>query len=252
MSVDVLRWEGLLDGEELAHLTTEAARGARYAPLPETLAAAVGVDRLYTHQRAVWDAAGRGEHVLVSNGTASGKTLAFNLPVLDALARDPKSRALYLYPTKALAQDQFRTLAGYAIPRLRPAIYDGDTPAEQRWQIRRHANVILSNPDMLHVGVMPHHDRWGDVLANLRFVVVDEAHVYRGVFGSHVGNVLRRLRRLARIYGADPLFLLASATIANPADLAHSLLGVRVETIGDDAAPRAERTVVLWNPPLLD
>ena len=213
---------------------------------------AIGVPALYAHQRAAWDAAARGEHLVVTTGTASGKTLAFNLPVLDALAREPKNRALYLYPTKALAQDQFRTLAGYGIPRLRPAIYDGDTPAEQRWQIRRFANVILSNPDMLHVGVLPHHDRWGDVLANLRFVVVDEAHVYRGVFGSHVGNVLRRLRRLARIYGADPLFLLASATISNPGGLGADLLGVPVTTIGDDAAPRAERTVVFWNPPLLD
>ena len=145
MSVDVLRWEGLLAGEELAHLATEPARDARYAPLPELLAAPVGVDRLYTHQWAAWDAAARGEHVLVSTGTASGKTLAFNLPVVDAIARDPKVRALYLYPTKALAQDQFRTLSGYAVPHLRPAIYDGDTPTEQRRQIRTWANVILTN-----------------------------------------------------------------------------------------------------------
>ena len=186
---------------------------------------AIGVAALYAHQREAWDAAARGEHVIVTTGTASGKTLAFNLPVLDALAREPKNRALYLYPTKALAQDQFRALGRYRIPRLRPAIYDGDTPTEQRWQIRRSANVILTNPDMLHVGVLPHHDRWGDVLANLRYVVVDEAHVYRGVFGSHVGNVLRRLRRLARIYGAEPQFLLASATISNPGELGASLLG---------------------------
>jgi len=252
MSVDVLRWEGLLEGEELAHLAVEAARDARYAPLPETLAAAAGVDRLYTHQRAVWDAAGRGEHVLVSTGTASGKTLAFNLPVLDAIARDPKVRALYLYPTKALAQDQFRTLSGSAVPRLRPAIYDGDTPTEQRRQIRTWANVILTNPDMVHVGLLPNHDRWGDVLANLRYIVVDEAHVYRGVFGSHVANVLRRLKRLARIYGSDPQFLLASATVSNPGELTAALLGERVTVVGEDGAPRAERTIVLWNPALQD
>jgi DEAD/DEAH box helicase domain-containing protein len=250
MSVDVLRWEGLLEGEELAHLAVEAARDARYAPLPETLAAAAGVDRLYTHQRAVWDAAGRGEHVLVSTGTASGKTLAFNLPVLDAIARDPKVRALYLYPTKALAQDQFRTLSGSAVPRLRPAIYDGDTPTEQRRQIRTWANVILTNPDMVHVGLLPNHDRWGDVLANLRYIVVDEAHVYRGVFGSHVANVLRRLKRLARIYGSDPQFLLASATVSNPGELTAALLGEGVTVVGEDGAPRAERTIVLWNPAL--
>jgi len=252
VSIDVLRWEGLLEGEELAHLATEAARDARYAPLPDGLRAAVGVDRLYTHQRAVWNAAERGEHVLVSTGTASGKTLAFNLPVLDAIARDPKVRALYLYPTKALAQDQFRTLSGSAVPRLRPAIYDGDTPTEQRRQIRTWANVILTNPDMVHVGVLPNHDRWGDVLANLRYIVVDEAHVYRGVFGSHVANVLRRLKRLARIYGSDPQFLLASATVSNPGELAAALLDERVTVVGDDGAPRAERTIVLWNPALQD
>jgi DEAD/DEAH box helicase domain-containing protein len=252
----VAAWEEVLEGGELAHLSTEPARDARLAPIPEELDArvrdALPVDALYGHQRAAWDAAARGEHLIVTTGTASGKTLAFNLPVLDALARDPKSRALYLYPTKALAQDQARALHALPVPRVRPAIYDGDTEAERRWQIRKWANVVLTNPDMLHVGVLPHHDRWGDVLANLRYVVVDEAHVYRGVFGSHVANVLRRLRRLARVYGADPQFLLASATIANPGDLARSLLGVAVTTIGDDSAPRAERTVALWNPELLD
>jgi DEAD/DEAH box helicase domain-containing protein len=252
VSIDVLRWEGLLEDEELAHLTTEPARDARYAPLPDGLAAEMGVDRLYTHQRAVWDAAARGEHVLVSTGTASGKTLAFNLPILDAISHDPKVRALYLYPTKALAQDQFRTLTEYALPNLRPAIYDGDTPTEHRRQIRTWANVILTNPDMVHVGVLPNHDRWGDVLANLRYIVVDEAHVYRGVFGSHVANVLRRLKRLARIYGSEPQFLLASATVSNPGELGASLLDERVTVVGDDGAPRAERTIVLWNPALQD
>ena len=158
----------------------------------------------------------------MTTGTASGKTLAFNLPVLDELARQPKSRALYLYPTKALAQDQFRTLTALRAPGLRPAIYDGDTPTEQRWQIRKWANVILTNPDMVHVGLLPNHDRWGDVLANLRYVVVDEAHVYRGVFGSHVANVLRRLRRLAR----------------------HLRLRAAVPArVGDDLEPRRARRV---------
>jgi DEAD/DEAH box helicase domain-containing protein len=256
MSVDVLRWEGLLEGEEVASLTTEAEREARFAPLPDDLdprvREAIGVPQLYAHQRAAWDAAARGENVMVTTGTASGKTLAFNLPVLDALARQPKTRALYLYPTKALAQDQFRTLSGYRVPKLRPAIYDGDTPTEQRWQIRKWSNVILTNPDMVHVGLLPNHDRWGDVLANLRYIVVDEAHVYRGVFGSHVANVLRRLRRLAHVYGSEPQFLLASATISNPGELGSSLLGAPVTVVGDDAAPRTERTILLWNPPLLD
>ena len=170
--------------------------------------------------------------------------------MLDLLAREPKSRALYLYPTKALAQDQARALQAFGLKGVKPAIYDGDTETEKRWQIRKWANVLLTNPDMLHVGILPHHDRWGDVLSNLRFVVVDEAHVYRGVFGSHVANVLRRLRRLARVYGAEPQFVLASATIANPGELAASLLGEPATVIEGDAAPRAERTIALWNPPL--
>jgi hypothetical protein len=189
---------------------------------------------------------------MVVTGTASGKSLAFNLPVLDAIARDAGARALYLYPTKALAQDQARALAQLHAPGARPAIYDGDTPTGERRQARRWANLILTNPDMLHVGVLPHHDRWGDVLANLRYVVVDEAHVYRGVFGSHVANVLRRLRRLARAYDSEPQFVLASATIANASQLAESLLGEPATVIDSDSAPRTERTIALWNPELID
>ena len=207
---------------------------------------------LYAHQAEAWTAARAGGNVIVTTGTASGKTLAFNLPVLDALATAPKNRALYLYPTKALAQDQARALGELAVPGVRAAIYDGDTPTGERRQIRKWANLILTNPDMLHLGVLPRHDLWADVLHNLRYVVIDEAHVYRGVFGSHVANVLRRLRRLARIYGAEPQFIFASATIANPGELAFSLLGDSATVIGDDAAPRAERTVALWNPELLD
>jgi DEAD/DEAH box helicase domain-containing protein len=256
VAVEIARWDDLLDGEGIAHVSSEAARAGLTAPLPgelhERVRAALPFDSLHAHQLDAWQAAQRGEHVVVTTGTASGKTLAFNLPVLNALARDAKLRTLYLYPTKALAQDQARTLSTYNVPNARPAIYDGDTPGERRGQIRRWANLILTNPDMLHVGVLPHHDRWGDVLANLRFVVVDEAHVYRGVFGSHVGNVLRRLRRLAHVYGSEPQFLLASATIANPGALARDLLGVEATVVDADAAPRAERTIVLWNPPLVD
>src|SRR5712691_8334782 len=254
-----LTWADLLQGEELAYVTTVPPREPRTAPLPTDLHPKLhaslerqGIEQLYAHQAAAWEAAGRGEHVIVTTGTASGKTLAFNLPVLNALATEPKNRALYLYPTKALAQDQARALGELAVPRVRTAIYDGDTPQENRWQIRKWANLILTNPDMLHIGVLPRHDLWADVLHNLRYVVVDEAHVYRGVFGSHVANVLRRLRRLARIYGAEPQFVLASATIANPGELAHSLLGVDATVVGDDAAPRAERTLALWNPELID
>jgi DEAD/DEAH box helicase domain-containing protein len=259
MATSVAQWDDLLQGEELAYLGSESAREALLAPLPEGLhprvrdaLAAQGVEALWAHQAEAWEAAQRGEHLIVTTGTASGKTLAFNLPVLDALAREPKRRALYLYPTKALAQDQLRAIGAFRLPKLRAAIYDGDTASERRWQVRKWANLILSNPDMLHVGVLPHHDRWGDVFSNLAYVIVDEAHVYRGVFGSHVGNVLRRLRRLARVYGAEPQFLLASATIANPGELGARLLGVETTVVGDDAAPRAERTVALWNPPLTD
>jgi len=259
VSATVAVWDDLLLAEEVAYAGREDAREARTEPLPEALDPRVrdaltqlGVGALYTHQARAWEAAADGDHLVVTTGTASGKTLAFNLPVLDALAREPKNRALYLYPTKALAQDQLRTLTTLGVRRSRPAIYDGDTPTERRWQIRKWSNLILTNPDMLHVGVLPHHDRWGDVLSNLRYVVVDEAHVYRGVFGSHVGNVLRRLRRLAGVYGAEPQFLFASATIANPGDLAHALAGVRATVIDDDGAPRAERTIALWNPPLTD
>jgi DEAD/DEAH box helicase domain-containing protein len=252
-------WDELLVGDELAHLATEPSREARTAPLPDTLQPSVrealtrrGLSELYLHQTEAYDAARGGGNVIVTTGTASGKTLAFNLPVLDALAADRHARALYLYPTKALAQDQARSLGELGIAAVRAAIYDGDTPTERRRQIRGWANLVLTNPDMLHIGVLPRHDLWGDFLHNLRFVVVDEAHVYRGVFGSHVANVLRRLRRLARIYGAEPQFLLASATIANAGELAHALTGEEATLVEDDAAPRAERTIALWNPPLLD
>src|SRR5881398_4194665 len=174
--------------------------------------------------------------------------MCFNLPTLDVLCRDARARALYVYPTKALAQDQARALAAFGLTRrVRPAIYDGDTPREARLQIRRSSNVVLTNPDMLHVGILPNHGAWADLFANLAVVVVDEAHVYRGVFGSHVANVLRRLRRLAHVYGAAPQFVLASATIANPGELAQSLLGAEAAVVGADAAPRAERTIALWN-----
>jgi DEAD/DEAH box helicase domain-containing protein len=252
-------WADILEGEEIAYSGVEPSREPKLEPLPDDLDPRVasalvanGVTALYRHQAETWEAAQRGENVVVTTGTASGKSLAFNLPVLDAIAREPKTRALYLYPTKALAQDQARSLAELRLKGLRPAVYDGDTPTERRWQIRKWSNLVLTNPDMLHIAVLPHHDRWGDVLANLRYVVIDEAHVYRGVFGSHVANVLRRLRRLARIYDADPQFLLASATIANAGELALELTGQAATVVDQDTSARAEREVVIWNPPLLD
>ncbi|MGH2991749.1 MAG: DEAD/DEAH box helicase [Solirubrobacterales bacterium] len=210
-----------------------------------------GIEALYSHQVDAIGAAEDG-NMIVTSGTASGKSLCFNLPVLDGLAREARRRALYLYPTKALAQDQARALSALGPPNLRHAIYDGDTPRDDRPAIRRRSNLVLTNPDMLNIGILPHHRSWGDFLANLGWVVVDEAHAYRGVFGSHVANVLRRLRRAARMYGAEPRFLLASATIANPVELAERLCGAEFALIDSDGAPRASRRIAMWNPPLLD
>jgi DEAD/DEAH box helicase domain-containing protein len=253
VAIDPARRDGRIVAER-----SEADRDAKPVALPggldPGLVAALGragVERLYSHQLAAWEAAER-SNLVITSGTASGKSLAFNLPVLNGIAAEPKNRALYLYPTKALAQDQARKLAQLRPPGLREAIYDGDTPKEERPAIRRRNNLVLTNPDMLHVGILPHHKSWGDFMANLGWVVVDEAHTYRGVFGSHVANVLRRLRRVARHYGSEPRFLLASATIANPVELAERLVGTPFELIDDDGAPRAGREIAMWNPPLLD
>jgi DEAD/DEAH box helicase domain-containing protein len=245
------------DGRVVAE-SAEEQRPARRTAMPSGLDPSLlkalrenGIDRLYSHQREALKVVAS-SNLIVTSGTASGKSLAFNLPVLDGIARDPKRRALYLYPTKALAQDQARKLSELRPPHLREAIYDGDTPREERAAIRRNNNLILTNPDMLHVGLLPNHSSWGDFFANLSWVVVDEAHTYRGVFGSHVANVLRRLRRLARAYGSEPRFILASATIANPVGLAEELVGEPFELVDDDGAPRSGREIVMWNPPLLD
>ena len=256
-----LPWEDLLqsaEGEQLVARSRFGARRARLVPVPATLhpelraaLAGAGIDQLYAHQAATLASAYEGD-TIVTTGTASGKSLAFNLPVLDTLARDRRARALYLYPTKALAQDQARALHALKLPHLRPAIYDGDTPKEERAAIRRRSNLILTNPDMLHVGILPNHQSWGDFLANLAWIVVDEAHTYRGVFGSHVANVLRRLRRLALAYGTEPRFVLASATIANPVELAERLTGCDVALVDDDGAAHHERQIAMWNPPLVD
>ncbi|MGI8558994.1 MAG: DEAD/DEAH box helicase [Solirubrobacteraceae bacterium] len=253
-------WTSLLEDERVVYQTAQHGRRARSRPLsealhPDLLAAlrAAGIDSLYSHQAEALTAAWAGP-TIVTTGTASGKSLCFNLPTLDVLCRDPKARALYLYPTKALAQDQARALNSLGLSRrVRPAIYDGDTPREARSQIRRQANVILTNPDMLHVGILPNHRAWAELFCNLAVVVIDEAHAYRGVFGSHVANVIRRLRRIAAAYGTEPRVLLASATIANPAELAERLTGQADHTVIDsDGSPDHGRRVALWNPPLAD
>ena len=244
--------------ERLVSTSGEPARAAETRPLPRSLAPefaqalrAAGIETLYSHQLEALDAAREG-NAIVTSGTASGKSLSFNLPVLEALATDDRARALYLYPTKALAQDQARKLTELGLGGLRHAIYDGDTPREDRPQIRRRSNLVLTNPDMLNMSVLPHHKHWGDFLAGLRWVVVDEAHTYRGVFGSHVANVLRRLRRVAGLYGSSPRFICASATIANPDELAEALVGEPFRLVDSDGAPRAGRRIAMWNPPVID
>ena len=260
---DIEPWDELLaagrEDDRLVMQTAQNRRRARAVALPDELHPQVaeallarGVDRLWSHQAEALHAAWAGP-TIVTTGTASGKSLCFQLPTLDTLCRDARARALYLYPTKALAQDQARSLHALGVERARPAIYDGDTPREQRAQIRRRANVILTNPDMLHLGILPNHRAWADVFANLAVVVVDEAHVYRGVFGSHVANVLRRLRRIAAAYGTEPRFLLASATIANPGELAERLTGLDDVTVIDrDGSPGSKKTIAMWNPPITD
>ncbi len=232
---------------------------AHTTPIPDELdprlhdaLARAGISSLYLHQRDALTSA-FAQTTIVTTGTASGKSLCFQLPTLETLITDPLARALYLYPTKALAQDQARSLHAFGLPQLRPAIYDGDTPSQERTLIRRRSNLVITNPDMLHVGILPHHAKWADFLANLAFVVIDEAHVYRGVFGSHVANTLRRLRRAAALHGSEPRFLLASATIANPAQHAAALTGLAdVNLIDNDSAPLPQRRTVVWNPPLTD
>jgi len=261
---DTQPWSALLEtGRCDGRLVREAFEGAREpsrVPLPDTLhpsladaLRAAGITSLYGHQAQALQAGWAGP-TIVTTGTASGKSLCFNLPTLDVLCRDAKARALYLYPTKALAQDQARAINALGLAKqVRPAIYDGDTAREQRTQVRRRSNLVLTNPDMLHMGILPNHRAWGDFFSNLAVVVVDEAHVYRGVFGSHVANVLRRLRRIANAYGTDPRFLLASATIANPVELAERLTGLEeIALVDRDGSPGARREIAMWNPPLTD
>ena len=245
---------------------------ARFVPFPDNLHPALadalhaqGITMLYTHQATAWQHAQAGQHVVIVTGTASGKTLCYNLPVLDRLLRDPQARALYLFPTKALAQDQLAVISDQlSVIRdqlsgirgqgavIRIATYDGDTPSAVRPVIRAAARLVISNPDMLHVGVLPHHTLWADFFGNLQFVVIDEMHAYRGVFGSHVANVLRRLKRIARFYGASPQFILTSATIANPVELAERLIEEPVVLVDDDGAARGARHFLIYNPPVVN
>ncbi len=208
------------------------------------------ISALYRHQRLVWDEVRKGNNAAVVSGTASGKTLSYTLPVLDDQLKNPSSRALFIFPTKALSHDQLSALRSDF--RLQAAAYDGDTPRHQRREIRSKARIIVTNPDMLHLGILPHHTNWANFFQHLKFVVLDEMHIYRGVFGSHVANVIRRLSRICRHYGSDPRYILTSATIGNPVELAESLIEQSVRVISEDHSARGEKHFLLYNPPVID
>ncbi|MBA4143730.1 MAG: DEAD/DEAH box helicase [Nitrosospira sp.] len=237
------------------------ARAARHAAFPAELDSRIaeglvqrGITQLYSHQREAWDYITQGEHVVIVTPTASGKTLCYNLPVIQSAIQD-RSKALYLFPTKALAQDQVTELlelnqAGNL--GVRAYTFDGDTPGDARKAVRTHGDIVISNPDMLHQAILPHHTKWAQFFENLKFVVIDEMHTYRGVFGSHVANVIRRLNRVCAFYGVRPTYIFCSATIANPGQLASGLLGAPVAVIDQSGAPAGEKHLLFWNPPLIN
>src|SRR6202789_700765 len=249
-------------GEIITAVRRFPAKQAQWAEFPGWTHAALvaayaakGIRRPYSHQAAAAEAVHDGKNVVIVTPTASGKTLCYNLPVLNAILEDSDTRAIYLFPTKALAQDQLAELHDLAT-RLNDCFgvftYDGDTPSDARKAIRERGHVILTNPDMLHTGILPHHTRWMRLFENLKYIVLDELHTYRGVFGSHLCNVLRRLRRIARFYGSEPQFVCCSATIANPGDLASRLIEKDVEVLSANGAPAAEKTFVFYNPPVVN
>jgi len=240
----------------------QVARPGEFAEFPEILAPALrkalvtrGIDRLYTHQAEAFSHAASGRNTVIVTPTASGKTLCYNLPVLNGLLADPNARAMYLFPTKALAGDQlveFQKAVDAMGSDLRAFTYDGDTPQDARRAIRERANVVFTNPDMLHSGVLPHHTKWAKAFENLRYVVIDELHYYRGVYGSHLANLLRRLKRVCEFYGSSPQFICCSATIANPKELAEALTGLPFELVERNGAPSGDKYVVFYNPPVVN
>jgi DEAD/DEAH box helicase domain-containing protein len=247
------------DEQPVTHVHRVPVRESSISPWPEWVSGQLrtrledrGVTAPWRHQVEAAQLAREGRHVVVATGTASGKSLAYQLPALTRLAEDPRACVLYLAPTKALARDQLASVAALADPSVRPAAYDGDTPAEERDWVRRHSRWIVTNPDMLHRGILPAHQKWSGTLRRLTYVVIDECHAYRGVFGSHVGHVLRRLRRVCRRYGAEPVFVLASATVAEPDRAAGRLIGAPVTAVTDDGSPRPGATFALWEPPLTE
>lgn len=244
---------------ELVHHRTQRGWHGRFEDLDPPIAgplaarlATRGVEQLYRHQARAVTAIRAGTHTVLAAGTASGKTLCYQVPIVETILDDPKSTALLLFPTKALAQDQLRSFRDFRIPGVNAATYDGDTPPEKRADLRRYSNIVLTNPDMLHYGILPNHGKWAEFFLRLRYIVIDEMHVLRGMFGSHTAHIIRRLRRLAAHYGSEPTFVFASATIGNPGDLARSLSGLDVDVINGDDSPAGDKTIALWNPPMDD
>ncbi len=240
----------------------QPTREGDYREIPETVAPplrkvleARGITQLYSHQAAAYQIATSGKNLVIVTPTASGKTLCYNLPVFELLMRDPGARAMYLFPTKALAEDQlheFNTLVDEMGSNIRAFTYDGDTPQDARKAIRQRANVVLTNPDMLHSGILPHHTKWAKLFENLRYIVIDELHYYRGVYGSHFANLLRRLKRICEFYGSNPVFICCSATIANPRELAQTLAEREFEIVDQSGAPTGEKYFILYNPPVVN
>ena len=243
----------LVDDPRLVHVERLPARAACHAelasPLPDAVRGHLGVDGFWSHQAEAIDHLRAGRSVAVATGTASGKSLCFQAPIAEAVATGLRpATSLLLFPTKALAQDQLRALTSLEVPGLVAATYDGDCSQEERTWVRANANVVLSNPEMLHVGLLPHHAKWATFFLRLRYVVIDELHTLRGIFGSHVAHLLRRLRRICAHYGSSPTFVFTSATIGDPGRLASELCGLPVEEVTDDGSPRGERIFVLWDP----
>ena len=251
--------------QQIVHIENISKRKAQYGelrePLDEPLQDALtqlGMSQLYTHQVSAIESLRDGNHVVIETGTASGKTLCYILPTLETFLNEPHATALYLFPTKALAQDQLRAIRAFAELNqyinisVHAETYDGDTPKYRRRRVRDQSNLIITNPDMLHLGILPHHSRWSRFFRNLRFVVLDEMHIYRGIFGSNVANVIRRLTRICQYYGAEPQFICCSATIANPLELAEKLTNEQMELINNDGSPKGTKHFMLWNPPYID
>ncbi len=258
----VTRWNNTLNTGEVVLNTTSAPEDALLSSFPDWMAPRLkdalrnmGIDKPYAHQVTAWNHLHSGKHTVVATPTASGKTICYTVPVVNRILADPEATALFLFPTKALARDQEKAIGALLQGVDSGAVvapYDGDTPSDARREIRTKARLIVSNPDMLHMGILPHHSDWANFFSGLSFVVIDELHMYRGVFGAHVSNVIRRLLRVARFYGANPTFAACSATIANPSELAEKVVGQNVQTVSKSTAPKGPRTLAIFNPATID